>query len=231
MCLCSAGEGDCDIDADCEGALVCGQDNGPLYGQAAGLDLCWGDHCDDGTQNGNETGTDCGGDCPSCCQYPNWHWSHCNPTRCVCGAGEGDCDTDNDCQGSLVCEQNVGALWGQNGGMDVCQGDHCMNGVQDGDEAGIDCGGSCTSCNCPYSLWDWSYCNVHPDCGVCDAGEGDCDVDDDCRGTLVCGQDRGYLWGQDGGMDVCEGALCQNQTQDPGEDGVDCGGDCPPCPN
>ncbi|MCD6478183.1 MAG: DUF1554 domain-containing protein, partial [Candidatus Aenigmarchaeota archaeon] len=47
-------------------------------------------------------------------------WSYCSST-CKCSAGQGDCDTNNDCQSGLVCKQDVGAKYGWNKYVDVCE--------------------------------------------------------------------------------------------------------------
>ena len=39
---------------------------------------------------------------PRCNGYPTTEWNCCNPTT-QCGVGEGDCDTDDDCLGDLIC--------------------------------------------------------------------------------------------------------------------------------
>ena len=39
---------------------------------------------------------------PRCNGYPKTEWDCCNPTT-KCGEGEGDCDTDDDCVGDLIC--------------------------------------------------------------------------------------------------------------------------------
>merc|ERR1712192_293656 len=76
---CGLGEGDCDSNEDCEGSLKCGIDNcqGPFF--TDGQDCC-SDKCYGGS---------------SCCseEYP-------------CGLGEGDCDSNSDCTGELVCGSN-----------------------------------------------------------------------------------------------------------------------------
>ena len=78
---CGIGEGDCDLDLDCKENLVCGYDNcnGSTFDST---DDC----CDVPTKI-----LDCdGGD--SCCTFQN-----------LCDIGEGDCDSDFDCMGELVC--------------------------------------------------------------------------------------------------------------------------------
>jgi hypothetical protein len=47
---------------------------------------------------------------------------HCDATApiCVCGEGEADCDSDDDCAGDLICEHDVGAEFGHASTIDVC---------------------------------------------------------------------------------------------------------------
>ena len=47
-------------------------------------------------------------------------WGYCSPT-CKCSAGEGDCDTNDDCEQGLICKQDVGAKYGWNKYVDVCE--------------------------------------------------------------------------------------------------------------
>lgn len=56
----------------------------------------------------------------TCHTSPLWSWNYCSP-NCPCAEGEGDCDTDADCQAGLYCAQNVGAKYGQSKYMDVCE--------------------------------------------------------------------------------------------------------------
>ena len=39
---------------------------------------------------------------PRCNGFPKTEWDCCNPVS-QCGLGEGDCDTDDDCYGDLIC--------------------------------------------------------------------------------------------------------------------------------
>ena len=39
-----------------------------------------------------------------------------------CNAGQGDCDTNSECQGTLTCTDNVGATYGWAAAVDVCEG-------------------------------------------------------------------------------------------------------------
>ncbi len=77
--------------------------------------------CSDGVLNGGETGKDCGG--KGSCALP----------ACpVCGAGLG-CKDNTDCA-SLLCSNGV------------CTAAGCKDGVKNGDELDVDCGGSCAIC-------------------------------------------------------------------------------------
>jgi len=83
---------------------------------------CAAPTCTDTTLNQDETDTDCGG-------------THC--PRCVAGRKcilPSDCDTG-------VCTPS-----GTPGVPNTCQAPSCMDGVQNGDEEGIDCGGTLSNC-------------------------------------------------------------------------------------
>ncbi|HZR81485.1 MAG TPA: hypothetical protein VFD92_10355 [Candidatus Binatia bacterium] len=74
-------------------------------------------NCADGVQNGAETGVDCGGPSPNC-------------ARCASGS---PCAAATDCA-SGVCS----------GG--TCQPPSCSDGVRNGSETDVDCGGACAGC-------------------------------------------------------------------------------------
>ena len=93
-----------------------------------------------------------------------------------CGAGEGDCDNDDQCPSGLSCVQNVGDRYSWPVGVDVCEG---------------------------IQTWDWDYCRSSSQCGV---GEGDCDHDGQCQGELVCRHNVGASYGGPAEGDVCEAA-------------------------
>lgn len=234
--LCVQGEGDCDANIQCAGALRCGDDNGPQFGMWVGIDVCVPRTCTNGVLDPGEIGVDCDNDldgcgvCTTCPMYPNGDPQHCD-TLCPCPAGEGDCDSDGDCAGSLVCVTGIGQRFGLSAGVDVCLPPSCENGVVDADEGGIDCGGTsacgpCPTCapnNLPNTCDPWEC--------VCDQGEGDCDSDAECAAGLVCPQDapngsqfpeiyRDYA--------VCVPPHCTNGQLDEadGEMAVDCGAAC-----
>jgi|GEM_PF-6615718 len=55
----------------------------------------------------------------NCHTKPLWDWSYCS-TNCKCNAGEGDCDSDIECN-TGYCAQNVGLKYGQYYSMDICE--------------------------------------------------------------------------------------------------------------
>jgi hypothetical protein len=84
----------------------------------------------------------------------------------------------------------------------------CSNGVQDGDETDIDCGGSC----------------VLGSAGACDDSS-DCVTDSDCK--------SGHCFDWPAGSKALSGSptcvSCSNNIQDGDEDAADCGGSCQKC--
>ena len=103
-----------------------------------------------------------------------------------CGDGQGDCDNDTECEGSLVC----GHMNCVNSTISDCCTQPCNNGS--------DCAisGECNTENNQCYLW--------PECSQdspCADGEGDCDHHTDCEGTLLCGYDNCASGPK--GMDCC----------------------------
>ncbi|MEO7329244.1 MAG: hypothetical protein ABI193_11740 [Minicystis sp.] len=114
-----------ETDKDCGGGecLPCG--DGKVCG--AGPDcasnvckagFCKAPSCGDTVKNGTETDIDCGGKCAS--------------QNMRCGSGH-HCVAPNDC-GSGVCQAGF------------CQQPICTDGVKNGNETDIDCGGNCGPC-------------------------------------------------------------------------------------
>jgi hypothetical protein len=96
-CPCDAGQGDCDNDAECGDGLVCVMNVGATFGLDPSTDVCK---------------ADCHAGAPGSGAY-------CSP-GCPCDEGQGDCDTDADCQEGLTCTNNVGATYGFGRSTDVC---------------------------------------------------------------------------------------------------------------
>lgn len=105
-------------------------------------------------------------------------FTRCHP-GCPCAHSEGDCDTDADCEPGLTCLHDAGFAFGyEDDEVDVC------------------------SSQCPVlGVGAWNYCS--PEC-PCDAGEGDCESDEDCGPGLRCISDIGPAFGFQREVDVCE---------------------------
>ena len=74
---CSLGQGDCDKNSECHGFLVCGKDNCQRFAPNVA------------------SGKDC------CRDAELYDWVYCENN--LCNYGEGDCDSDDECSGNLVC--------------------------------------------------------------------------------------------------------------------------------
>jgi hypothetical protein len=123
-------------------------------------------HCNNGTKDGNETDVDCGGpDCFPCgtgkeCANHNDCFSqdcltgHCAAPTCADGFQDG-AETDVDCGGGTCapcgdgricllpsdCESGVCTPSMPLGTPDHCAAPTCADGVKNGFETGVDCGG------------------------------------------------------------------------------------------
>lgn len=82
---CAIGQGDCDRDSDCDSGLTCGVDNCQSFSLNAAFtaDCCY-----------DKPGIGASDD-----------WSYCTSTN-KCATGEGDCDSDDDCNDGLACGVN-----------------------------------------------------------------------------------------------------------------------------
>ena len=102
---------------------------------------------------------------------------------------------------------------------------HCSNGIVDGDEENVDCGGSCDACSRDVCVVDGVKNGVEEgiDCGTmcrqqctshCENG-----MQDEDETGVDCG-------GASCGACVPAGDHCSNGLRDSDESGVDCGGSC-----
>jgi hypothetical protein len=178
--------------------------------------LCAGAACKDGTKNGNETDIDCGGDCSQC------------DTGKICKVG-GDCT-------SAVCKDTGTGL--------KCQAPTNTDGVKNGNETGIDCGGAANpKCADGQGCKDRAdctsdYCKANKCTAIlpADGVQNGTETDVDCGGVgnARCDDALKCLVDGDCKSDVCTnpdglGLKCQAPTPTDGkkngtETDVDCGG-------
>ena len=117
---CDVGQGDCDSDSECKKGLICGSKTNGKYGDDA-------ENCREFDQNATSTADCCGQYCLAsvvddflmkCFLVGIWVENiNCTPSS-PCDEGRGDCVSDSDCKGSLVC----GSAHGDN--SNNCQSFH-----------------------------------------------------------------------------------------------------------
>ncbi|MEZ5038491.1 MAG: T9SS type A sorting domain-containing protein [Saprospiraceae bacterium] len=136
------------------------------------------------------------------------------------------CDASDD--GDYVYIDNVRITGCTGGGVDPT----CDDGIQNGDETGVDCGGpDCPACpvepTCDDGIQNGDETGV--DCGGPDCPA--CPVEPTCDDGIQNGDETGV----DCGGPDCPACpvepTCEDGIQNGDETGVDCGGpDCPACP-
>ena len=94
----------------------------------------------------------------------DFNWGCCTESN-PCFKDRGDCDKDSECLGQLVCGNN-----------------NCGDGAHPGLDCCLD-----ASVKCNPAKIDWHCCTSSSPCGL---GKGDCAIDYDCAGDLVCGEDN-----------------------------------------
>lgn len=171
------------------------------------------------------------------------------------------CWTPNPPDGAFACNPSgkacpdgyscvAGSCWKNGHAADMAVDPSCMDGVKDGTESDVDCGGSCAKCDTGKSCaagddCATTYCSattslcVPSSCedGVVSAGE----TDVDCGGTTCPGCVVGKACTSnsdcasmncDGSTHVCVSLQCQDGMRNGNETDVDCGGGvCAPCDN
>ncbi len=177
--------------------------SGGTYGSQAdgstlSIDVCLPDGCYDFNI------TDTYGD-GICCSYGNGSYAVTNAGSTLASGGSfGANETTNICVGGGSPEPT------------------CTDGIQNGDETGIDCGGAscapCVSCNDGVQNGD--------ETGV-DCGGSSCAPCVSCNDGIQNGNETGV---DCGGSDCAACFTCDDGVQNGNETGVDCGGpDCAPC--
>ena len=194
--------------------------------------------------NDNDDGQDCTTD--SCAAGAPVHTPVALGVTCDDGGGKVctatgtcvECNITQDCTGGATCQANI------------CAPASCTDLTQNGDETGIDCGGSC-----PTDCADGGGCLVNGDCvstfchpttmvctaPACDDGfTNGSETDTDCGGSCVtdCANGETCVTGLDcvstfchPTTTTCTAPTCSDGYQNQGETGVDCGGPCGACNN
>lgn len=98
---CTNGQGDCDGDAECAPGFQCVDNVGGQFGFDPRIDVCLPGP-------------------PGPCTSENGRGDFCAVCG-PCGSGEGDCDSDAECQPGLVCVDDIGPQFGFGPRVDVCQ--------------------------------------------------------------------------------------------------------------
>jgi alpha-tubulin suppressor-like RCC1 family protein len=222
-------------------------------------DICSGVGCGDGVQNGSETDQDCGGpdcgECPpsaACILNTDCSGGHCIENTCsTCGdRQQNGRETDIDCGGADCGPCSIGSACVSRfdcetftcanvEGRQQCIERSCVDGILNGDESGMDCGGDCDPCP------DGTPCRIPGDCAsnLC--------TDLECTSCLDGIQNRSETSADCGGNDCapceaqrtcirdldCQSLICSDQTcafstcddgvQNGVEGDVDCGGRTP----
>lgn len=211
-----AGESDVDCGGDtchpCPSGSLCGAASDCASGSCSEAGICQVPSCDDGIQNANETDVDCGGaECPAC--------------------EEGDGCLDNgDCVLPLRCDSVSSS----------CVVATCLDGLHNGGESDVDCGGACGACG------DGDDCALSSDClsGVCASGscqppscgdgvkngsEAAIDCGGPASGCATCGDGASCSVGAECASGSCPAGSCAAPSCSDGvmngfELGLDCGG-------
>jgi len=234
----------------CDGAGACQHTNNAdpcndgLF--CNGADTCSGGSC--AGHAGNPCpGADGDGDCSETCDEVADACTANDPVGFGCDDGSClPCGDGQRCISPLGCESGVcsgGSLtmpppWA------TCQPASCTDGIQNGGETDVDCGGAtiCPRCqagdscfagsDCTSSVCSSGLCQA-PTCsdGVLNGSE----TDIDCGGSCPdCLPGDSCLAGSDCTSGICSGGLCTTPTcsdgvKNQGEGDVDCGGPCADC--
>ena len=192
-------------------------------GSTVEVQLCLADGCYDFTIN------DSYGD-GICCAYGNGSYTVSNDGNTLASGGQfGSSETTNICVGGTTgptCDDGVqnGSETGVDcGGPDCAACPTCNDGIQNGSETGVDCGGpDCAACpTCDDGIQNGSETGVDcggPDCAACPT----------CNDGIQNGSETGV---DCGGPDCAACPTCDDGIQNGSETGIDCGGpDCNACP-
>ena len=130
------------------------------------------------------------------CTAADWSYSCCTSAN-PCSFGKGDCNSNDECGGALICGANncLNDFGFGDSGLDCCINDNAANiasnaaaiSSNDADILSIATDvAAATRCNGILN-YDISCCTSSNPCGI---NQGDCDYDSDCNGDLICGKDN-----------------------------------------
>lgn len=143
-------ETDVDCGGECGAKCAVGRScekNSDCANSVCNKGTCSLDRCGDEVADALESDVDCGGPVAKCAQ------------RCASGL---NCYVGSDCASGFCGAKGTAA-------ENICQDAHCLDGVRDSDEGGIDCGGSgCAKCadgvkvtgavHCASGVWNGTAC-------------------------------------------------------------------------
>ena len=173
---CVEGEGDCEVDNDCTGNLVCGNNNCKAFGSFF--------HEKDDCCVKPVTNISVQPISSPRCRGRNFDRERCCTSDNPCVEGEGDCEVDNDCSRNLVCGNNNCKAFGS---FFHEKDDCCVKSVR------IRTLQPVSSPRCRGRNFDRERCCTSDT--PCVEGEGDCEVDNDCSGNLICGNNNCKAFG------------------------------------
>ncbi len=130
----------------------------------------------------------------------------CNDCTTI-GCDGAPCTSGDACAPGLICAAgNCRPGCDEHPNEPGCVPDHCGDGVKDGTETDVDCGGDCPGCN----------------------PSGGCSTDADCDPGLVCGNNNGACYGQPRSQKVCWPAQCADgvEPSECGQPDSPCGQNC-----
>ena len=195
--------------------------------------------CGDTICLGAENCSTCSPDCGKCeapvCT-PHWSctdWGLCQPS----GFRFSSCAVTNGCENATLrppvaeqCDYNA----------------TCSDNIRNGNEAGVDCGGSCAPCpSCSDSIKNQGEAGVDcggpcaapfPSCNDSVQNQGESDIDCGGPNCPACEEGRRCLRATDCqglvcSLGTCLNATCSDHVRNQGEARIDCGGPCTPCPS
>jgi hypothetical protein len=206
-------------------------------------DRCSGPSCANGIEDGRETAIDCGGGCAPCrtgqtCLVA----SDCQSKVCSLASPPPDDATVADVLTSDAAEGGP-PRDADSEPYKICQAATCLDRVLNGEEADVDCGGTCPQCPPGASCRSWADCLSKvctsnrcsaPTCndGVVNGSETAVDCGGSCAG---CPPGERCALSSDCNSGVCKAQICSpptclDGTKNGAESDVDCGGGtCPLC--